>query len=73
MRSIFGNQYILVSEGALKLFWCDEMEAIERNASEARKRQRREKCRKLVKKARQEALKNTHKLQWREASANGDG
>ena len=35
MRSIFG----MVGEGAPRLWWCDEMEAIERSEAEARKRQ----------------------------------
>jgi hypothetical protein len=38
------------------------MEARERSEAETRKRQRREECRKLAEKARQEALKHTHKL-----------
>jgi hypothetical protein len=58
MRSMFG----MVGEGAPRLSWCDEMEAIERSEAEARKRQQREECQKLYEKARQEALKHTHKL-----------
>jgi hypothetical protein len=29
MKSMFGNQYILVGEGAPRLSWCDAMEADE--------------------------------------------
>jgi hypothetical protein len=58
MRSLFGNPYILVGEGAPKLSWWDKVETSERSDLEAREQKRREECRKLVEKARQEALKN---------------
>ncbi len=47
---------------APRLSWCDELEAIEKSEAEARKRQQREECQRLSEKARQEALKHTHKL-----------
>jgi hypothetical protein len=59
---MFGNQYVLVGEGAPRLSWCDAMEADERSEAAARIRQRREECRKLAQEARQTALKHTHKL-----------
>jgi hypothetical protein len=62
MKSMFGNQHILVGEGVPRLSWCDVMEAGERSEAAVCKRQRREECRKLAEKARQEALKHTHKL-----------
>jgi hypothetical protein len=39
MKSLFGNQHILVGEGALRLSWCDAMEADERDEAAARLRQ----------------------------------
>ncbi len=58
----FGNQYILVGEGAPRLSWCDAMEADERCEAAARTRKRREECRKMAQEARQAALKHTHQL-----------
>jgi hypothetical protein len=62
MKSMFGNQHILVREGAPRLSCCDAMEAGKRDEAAARKRQRREECRKFAEKARQEALKHAQKL-----------
>ncbi len=62
MKSMFGNQYILVGEEAPRLSWCDAMEADERSEAAARLRQRREECMKLAPEARQTALNHTHKL-----------
>jgi hypothetical protein len=62
MSSMFGNQYILVGEGASRLSWCDAMKADERCEATARTRKRREECRKMAQEARQTALKHTHKL-----------
>jgi hypothetical protein len=62
MSSMFGNQYILMGEGAPCLSWCDAMEADERCKAAARARKRREECRKVAQEARQAALKHTHKL-----------
>jgi hypothetical protein len=62
MSSMFGNQYILVGEGAPRLSWCDAMEADERCEAAARTRKRREECRKMAQEAQQTALKHTHKL-----------
>jgi hypothetical protein len=62
MKPIFGNQYILVGEGAPRLSWCDAMEVDERCEATARTRKRREECRKMAQEARQTALKHTHKL-----------
>jgi hypothetical protein len=62
MSSMFGNQYILVGEGAPRLSWCDAMEANERCGAPARTRKKREECRKMAQEARQTALKHTHKL-----------
>ncbi len=64
MKSMFGNQHILVGEGVPRLSWCDAMEAGERSKAAARPQEKaeREEGRKLAKKARQEALKHTHKL-----------
>ena len=60
---MIGNlQHILVGEGAPRFSWCYTMEADERDEEAARKRQIKEECRKLAEKARQEALKHTHKL-----------
>ncbi len=39
MKSLFGNQHILVGEGALRLSWCDAMEEDERDEAGARLRQ----------------------------------
>jgi hypothetical protein len=35
MNTVFGNQYILVGEGAPKVTWYEEMEDSERSGSEA--------------------------------------
>ncbi len=62
MNPMFGNQYILVGEGAPCLSWCDAMEADEKGEAGAWARRPREECRKLAQEARQTALKHTHKL-----------
>jgi hypothetical protein len=62
MKYMFGNQYILVGEGALRLSLCDAMEVDKRNEAANRLRRRREECRRLAQEARQKALKHTHKL-----------
>ncbi len=63
MKLMFGNlQHILVGGGAPRFSWCYTMEADKRDEAAASKRQIREECRKLAEKARQEALKHTHKL-----------
>ncbi len=62
MSSMFGGQYILVGEGALRLSWYDAMEADERCEAAANARKRREDCRKMAQEARQTALRHTHKL-----------
>jgi hypothetical protein len=62
MKLMFGNQHILVGEGAPRFSWCYTMEADKRDEAAARKPQIKEECRKLAEKARQEALKHTHKL-----------
>jgi hypothetical protein len=50
MKSMFGNQFILVGEGAPRLSWCDAMEANERCEAAARARKKREECRRLRRK-----------------------
>ncbi len=62
MKSMFGNQNILVGEGVPRLSWCDAMEADERCEAANRIRKKREECRRLVQEVRQKALKHTHKL-----------
>jgi hypothetical protein len=63
MKLMFGNlQHILVGEGAPRFSWCYTMEADKRDEAAASKRQIKEECRKLAEKARQEAVKHTHKL-----------
>jgi hypothetical protein len=64
MSSMCGGQDILVDEGAPRLSWYDAMKADERCEAAAKRRKRREDCRKMAHEAWRTALRHTHKVPW---------